>query len=350
MEEVKRLIRQVASNDITVLITGESGTGKELTAKAIHELSKRGRNSLVSINCGAIPEGIFESEIFGHEKGSFTSASERRRGYFELANRGTLFLDEIGEMPLPVQVKILRVLETGKFLRVGGSEELSVDVRVIAATNKDLERETAKGTFRQDLYYRLKAVNIALPPLRERPEDIPIFIDRFAQEFCARNHRPKPEFDAEAISLMKKHYWVGNVRELKNFVESLIALSTGNVIDYDDVVSRLNPSGGSMNLPMIINRAPEDLDRELMYRTLLELRNEVFSIKEMLKKLLEVRHHEIGVPLNAVEDAETYALDEMERDQIRRALSEFNGNRRLAAQALGIGERTLYRKIGRYGL
>ncbi len=350
LAEIKRLIKQVAGSDITVLVTGESGTGKELVAHAIHDLSKRRNGPLVSLNCGAIPEGIFESEIFGHEKGAFTSASDRRKGYFEMANRGTLFLDEIGEMPLPVQVKILRVLETGSFVRVGGSDEISVDVRVIAATNKDLEKEVARGQFRQDLYYRLKAVNLALPALRERPDDVPALVLQFATEFALRNNRPIPEFSAEAINLLKRHYWVGNVRELKNFVESLIALSTKKIIEYEDVVMRLSPSGGSVNLPVVLSRPSEDLDKELVYRTLLELRNEMYSIKELLHKLVDVRTREIGVHFETADEVESFALDDMEKEQILKALSEYDGNRRLAAQALGIGERTLYRKIGRYGI
>ncbi len=348
MEEVKRLIKQVAGSDITVLITGESGTGKELVARAIHELSKRRNGPLVSLNCGAIPEGVFESEIFGHEKGAFTSASDRRKGYFEMAHRGTLFLDEIGEMPIQVQVKILRVLETGKFLRVGGSEEISANVRVLAATNKDLEKEVARGQFRQDLYYRLKAINLALPPLRDRSEDIPALVLLFADEFTSRNNRPTPEIDLEAMNLMRRHYWVGNVRELKNFVESLIVLSPKKRIEYEDVVARLNVSGGKSNLPVLLNRPIEDLDRELTYRTLLELRSDVYTIKEMLQRLLEVKTREIGVRFDSADDAEAFALDEMEHEQIMKALVEFGGNRRLAAKALGIGERTLYRKIGRF--
>jgi len=350
MEELKRLIKQVAGSDITVLVTGESGTGKELVARAIHESSKRRNGPLVSLNCGAIPEGIFESEIFGHEKGAFTSASDRRKGYFEMAHKGTLFLDEIGEMPLPVQVKILRVLESGTFLRVGGSEEIVADVRVIAATNKDLEREVTRGQFRQDLYYRLKAVNLVIPPLRERSEDIPLLVYKFAEEFAARNVRPLPDIEPDAMNLLKRHYWVGNVRELKNFVESLIALTPKKLIDYNDVLHRLQPTGASPNLPMVVNKQSEDLDRELMYRTLLELRTEMYSVKEMLKKLVDLRTREIGVHFDAVDDVESFALDDLEREQIRKVLTEYDGNRRLAAKALGIGERTLYRKIGRYGI
>jgi DNA-binding NtrC family response regulator len=350
MEEVKRLIRLVAASDITALVDGESGTGKELVARAIHQMSRRRNGPLVSVNCGAIPEGIFESEIFGHEKGSFTSAGERRKGYFEMAHRGTLFLDEIGEMPLSVQVKILRVLESGTFLRVGGSEEVNVDVRVVAATNKDLKQEVARGLFRQDLYFRLRAVNINIPPLRDRSEDIPLLVQQFASEFAARNNRPAPEFEPEAIASMKRHYWAGNVRELKNFVESVVALSQSRIIAHSEVEDRLRPSNSTSNLPVLINRPSEDLDRELLYRTLLELRSDMSTVKNLLQGLLESRTREVNSHFVGAEEVETFTLDEMEKEQIRRALQEFGGNRRLAARSLGIGERTLYRKIDRYGL
>jgi len=359
IQQIKSLIRQIAASDITVLISGESGTGKELVARAIHMLSKRRNGSLVSVNCGAIPEGIFESEIFGHERGSFTSADQRRQGYFEMADKGSLLLDEIGEMPLQVQVKILRVLETGKFLRVGGSEELNVNVRVIAATNKDLQYETSQGHFRQDLYYRLKAVNITVPPLRERVEDIPILVRYFAKQFGEKNNRPGIYFDNDAIDIIKRHYWAGNVRELKNFIESMIALSHENVINANDVSIRLAGQTANPNLPILVNRPAVELDQELVYRTLLELRHEMNGIKGLLQQLLlrkesESHTEEIQYIQNnqfhAAEEVEVYALDEMEKEQIKRALVDFHGNRRKASEALGIGERTLYRKIKQYKL
>jgi len=350
MFSVKKLIQLVAGSDITVLVTGESGTGKELVARAIHSLSRRKNGPLVALNCGAIPEGIFESEIFGHEKGSFTSAERNRRGYFEMAHKGTLFLDEIGEMPMSVQVKILRVLETGRFIKVGGSDEIGVDVRVVAATNKDLEREVGRGTFRQDLYFRLKAVTINLPPLRERPEDIPALVEQFVNEFALRNGRPAPQFDPAGLDALSHAPWEGNVRELKNFVESLVALSTAKAISYQDVLNRLPASASRSNLPVILSRPSEELDRELLYRTLLELRADMSQVKGMLQKLSETRSYEIEPHFAQAEEVEAYSLDDMERDQIRKVLTEYSGNRRLAAQALGIGERTLYRKINRYGI
>lgn len=361
IRQVKGLIRQVAPTDITILITGESGTGKELVARGIHELSRRHNEPMVILNCGAIPEGIFESEIFGHEKGSFTSADQRRQGYFEMADGGTLFLDEIGEMPKQVQVKMLRVLETGRFMRVGGSREIDVDVRVIAATNKDLGAEVSRGNFRQDLYYRLKAISISIPALRERDDDIPLLVAHFAGEFARSNKKTKPIFDNEALSYLQRHYWEGNVRELKNFVESVIALHSGEVITGNIVRDQLTGGMSGRNLPMVVSRPQEDLDRELIYRTLIELKQDINDIKNILRQSTPTQTREVILPFSGAEEVDAFAFDEtegeriksldfVEREQTKRVLEQFNGNRRLAAQALGIGERTLYRKIKQYGL
>ncbi|MFC2150512.1 sigma-54 interaction domain-containing protein [Calditrichota bacterium] len=349
---VKGLIRQVAPSDITVLVTGESGSGKELVTSAIHSLSERSRGPLISVNCGAIPEGIFESEVFGHEKGSFTSADQRRQGYFEMADKGTLFLDEIGEMPLQVQVKILRVLETGKFNRVGGSHEIGVDVRVIAATNKDLEMEANRGRFRQDLYFRLKAVNINVPPLRDRPEDIPLLVRHFTREFCTRNNRPCSSIEPHAVDLMKRHYWKGNIRELKNFVESMLALSQDDLVTMEDVRDNLDRQRGSLNLPVIVSKPAEDVDRDMIYSTLLELRYDINSIKALLQQFInqQAKPPEYPTPFSDAQELEAYTLEDVEREQIKKILDEFNGNRRRAADALGIGERTLYRRLKHFGL
>ncbi len=378
IHQVKSLIRQVAPSDITVLITGESGTGKELVAKALHDLSRRNSGPLMTLNCGAIPEGIFESEIFGHEKGSFTSAEKLRKGYFELSDKGTLFLDEIGEMPLSVQVKILRVLETNRFLRVGGANEVEVDVRIIAATNRDLSYEVERGSFRRDLFYRLKAVSIELPNLRNRVEDIPLLANNFVKQFSKKNNRPVPQFDRDALNLIQQNHWAGNVRELKNFVESLSALSPAQVFSLDFVRSRLGGQfSSSSNLPVILNRPQEEADRDLVYRTLLEMRHELNGIKGLLQELVS-RDRNLDYPFHQDEEVVTYSpndfdnqrdenggfiengdtetihsqmsLDELEREQIRRTLSKFNGNRRLTAKALNIGERTLYRKLKEYKL
>ncbi|MBM3326729.1 MAG: sigma-54-dependent Fis family transcriptional regulator [Calditrichaeota bacterium] len=348
--DIKRLIEQIAPSDITVLISGESGVGKELFARAIHQLSRRNSGPLVTLNCGAIPEGIFESEIFGHEKGSFTSADRQRQGYFEMADKGTLFLDEIGEMPLAVQVKLLRVLETGAFLRVGGSDELAVDVRIIAATNKDLENEVLRGRFRQDLFYRLKAVHITVPPLRERSEDIPILIEQFARDYAERNQHIVPTFEPKVVEVLQRQIWTGNIRELKNFVESVIALSPSLTITLDDIYRRLPVERSKSNLPMVVTRSVEELDHELLYRTLLELRVDMSVVKNQLQQLIMQRDREVKFGFTGAEEVETYTLDEIEREQIQKALEQHHGNRRSTAQALGIGERTLYRKIKKYGI
>ncbi len=348
--QLKSLIRQVASTDITALIIGESGTGKELVSRSIHEISNRREKPMITVNCGAIPEGIFESEIFGHEKGSFTSASQRRLGYFEMADHGTLFLDEIGEMPMHTQVKLLRVLENGRFLRVGGSDEVQVDVRVVAATNRDLAAEVSRKQFRQDLFYRLKAITINIPPLRERTEDIPLLINHFTKEFAQKSHRQIPSYDPIGIDVMCQHYWEGNVRELKNFVESLVVLSSSSSISLNDIRSRLHNETPTNNLPILVSRQSDELDREVIYHTLLELRREVVEVKEMVRQLIQSQPREVDYMYSNAEEVDAYSLDDLERDQIRKSLSSFNGNRRKTADALGIGERTLYRKIKQYNL
>src|SRR5512144_2972029 len=220
IKELVDVVLQVAPTDITVLITGESGVGKELVAKAIHSASRRKARPLVSVNAGAIPEGIMESELFGHEKGSFTGASETRKGYFELADGGTIFLDEIGELPIGTQVKFLRVLENGEYMRVGSASPRRVNVRVIAATNRNLEAEVRQGNFRSDLYFRLRSINIRIPALRERREDIPVFVETFARQVAEKNKIPFGGFSADAMELLKSYHWPGNVRELRNVVES----------------------------------------------------------------------------------------------------------------------------------
>ncbi len=228
LQQVLEMIAQVSPVDISVLITGESGTGKEVVAKAIHKFSKRSQQELITVNCGAIPEGIIESELFGHKKGAYTGAGGDRKGYFEAANKGTIFLDEIGEMPYETQVKLLRVLENGEFMRVGDSKTLKTDVRVIAATNKDLAKLVENGKFRQDLFFRLKTVTVEVPPLRNRLEDLNLLVERFALEFTRSNDIPYRGFVPEAIRMMKHHDWPGNVRELKNFVESILVLEKGS--------------------------------------------------------------------------------------------------------------------------
>ena len=240
IEEMLGKISQVAGTDISVLITGSSGSGKEMVAKAIHKNSKRKFQDLITVNCAAIPQGIIESELFGHKKGSFTGASENRKGYFESADKGTIFLDEIGELSLETQAKLLRVIEQGEFLRVGDTDLRKVDVRIVAATNRDLKEEVSKNNFRQDLYFRLKTVNIKVPDLKEHIDDLEELVSRFSLEFTARNDIPYKGFSKEAISAMKSYSWPGNIRELKNIVESILVMNKGNRVTRDIVMNHIN--------------------------------------------------------------------------------------------------------------
>ena len=367
MQEIVEVIQQVAPTDITVLITGESGVGKEIVGQAIHAASKRAHKPIVTVNCGAIPEGIIESELFGHEKGSFTGASDLRKGYFEIADGGTIFLDEIGELPLPTQVKFLRILENGEFMRVGSSSAKRVDVRVIAATNKDLEREVNNKNFRPDLFYRLRSVNIRIPPLRERREDIPVFFTKFAKEFSEKNKITFLGITDDAMELMMQYYWPGNVRELRNVVESMLVIENGKRLTEDDVRKYLKGShtnGEERNLPVYVPKSAEFGERELIYRALVDLKTDIVDMKNLLINAAgsstlmrrdaasttgaEIRDNAIVRPRAPGE--ENISLEEMERRMIVGSLQKYEGNRRLAAQALKISERTLYRKIKEYGL
>lgn len=372
IEQVLEMITQVAPVDISVLITGESGTGKEIVAKAIHKASRRSNQPLVTVNCGAIPVGIIESELFGHRKGAFTGAGEDRKGYFEEADKGTVFLDEIGETPIETQVKLLRVIESGEFMRVGDAKTRRVDVRVIAATNKDLIRETEKGSFRKDLYYRLRTVTIDVPPLRQRLDDLDLLAERFALEFSRSNDIVFRGFTSDALSVMKQYDWPGNVRELRNFVESIIILERGNRISSDMVMKHLSPvvKTVSTNLLVPVNKSIDQAERELILQQLLFLRQDMRDLKSMVGEDTLDRSGEVGylnpegavsnlplVPLDpeSMKSIRSSAIGEMsmsdfEREIITRTLKKFNMNRRRAAKALGISERTLYRKINEYGL
>ena len=350
--EIVDVLLQVAPTDLTVLISGESGVGKEVIAKALHGASKRSQKPMVSVNCGAIPEGLIESELFGHEKGSFTSAVDMRKGYFEIADGGTIFLDEIGEMPLGTQVKLLRVLESGEYMRVGGSATRHADVRVIAATNKILEHEVQQRRFRPDLYFRLRSVNIQMPPLRSRKEDIPALVEAFVREVTERNGIRFGGFTNDATDELMNYYWPGNVRELKNAIESMIVLERGRRLDAEDVRKYLREpaSGvGERNLPVVANRTVEQAERELIYRALVDLKSNILEMRELLAERLTnggtQASHDEPVNGNGV-----MTLDEMERRMIAGALERHKGNRRLAAKDLNISERTLYRKIRDYGL
>ena len=375
INHVLDMVSQVADVDISVLINGESGTGKELISKAIHLGSKRASNELVIVNCGAIPEGIIESELFGHKKGAYTDASESRKGYFETADKGTIFLDEIGDMPLETQVKVLRVLEAGEYMRVGDSSAKRTDTRVIAATNKDLASLVKEGKFRQDLYYRLKTVTINLPPLRRRKSDIRLLVDRFALQFSRTNNIKYKGFTPEAIKVMQKCEWPGNVRELRNFVESVLILQKGeritgeiiekqleneNIVDFSD-----NPA-----LPVLVNRDPDQAERELILRQLLFLRQDIEDMKLLIKQSdfsslnssrninvdfeNRIQENEINSPDNdnliKGDAIGAFNTRDLEKEMIIRTLEHYNNNRRAAAKSLDMSERTLYRKINDYGI
>lgn len=402
-------VRQVARTDISVLIEGESGVGKELFAHAIHELSPRRHGSLVIVNCGAIPEGLIESELFGAEKGAFTGATEKRSGHFEQADRGTIFLDEIGEMPLSAQVRLLRVLETGTFARVGSSVARKTDVRVMAATNKDLGREVGAGRFREDLYYRLSTVIIKVPPVRDRREDILPVFESFLHQYSQKYNTPLRRLDDGARQLLRRYRWPGNVREIRNVAEQMVVLHRGNIVTADDIqpfLRGVTAGNTGASLVPVSRTQTEDRDgtreRELIYRALLEMRLELKGLKEQIAKLVagvsvaspprevyeppeiardpgdyvilgeskpeayapviedvsyEIENDDDAVLTNgnrreplrslpAVPQEESLpTLEDAERDLITRALKRFSGNRRQTAKALGISERTLYRKL-----
>jgi DNA-binding NtrC family response regulator len=358
MRKIVEVIEQVAPTDITVLITGESGVGKEVIAKAIHAASSRSKKPLVTVNCGAIPEGIIESELFGHERGSFTGATEQRKGYFELADGSTIFLDEIGELPLAAQVKFLRVLENGEFQRVGSSVPRRVNVRVIAATNKDLESEVRHNQFRADLFFRLRSVNIYVPPLRKRPEDIPVFFRRFAEEVAEKNNIKFSGISEGAMQILQSYHWPGNVRELRNSAESMLVLEGGKYLDVDDVrkhLKDLRTASEDRNLPVPVGRSVEQAERELILRALLDIKGNIMELRNLLAEQSQMIHapggnrQDVGYS-REVQDERTLSLQDMEHKMIAEALERYKGNRRVAARALNISERTLYRKIKEYGL
>ena len=292
--EVIERIHMLAPVNSTVLITGESGTGKELAARAIHRYSPRRGKPFIAVNCASIPETLLESELFGHEKGAFTGATSRRKGMFELADQGTLLLDEIGEMPLPLQTRLLRVLETQKFMRVGGDSEISVDVRVIAATNRDLRQAVEEGTFRRDLYYRLNVLHLDLPPLRDRPSDIPILVRRFIEDFSRQHDREFKGLSGEAMEILLEYAWPGNVRELRNLIESMVVLAPGAVIRADDIPPDIRYSSGRSMLPgstassLSGYEIPEDESGtsalqlpqiEFLFRTLVEMKIDLEDLR-----------------------------------------------------------------------
>ena len=351
-KEIRDLVditMQVAQSDISILITGESGVGKEVFAQAIHGSSKRADKELVSVNCGAIPEGILESELFGHKKGSFTGAIDDRKGYFEIADGGTLFLDEIAEMPLTTQVKLLRVLETKEFMRIGGETVTKVDVRIIAATNKDLQKEVDTKKFRNDLYFRLKAVTLNIPPLRNRRGDILELAENFLQNYSSGNGVPEPTLTPDAADLLTGYNWPGNIRELKNVVETAIALSKTGLLNAESFAPLLTQERFDdeyRNLPVHINRPLESLDREMIYRALIEIKKDLMELKEYaVKDRNDSGNLNMNHRLNEVS-----SLEKIEKQAIESALTFAKHSKRKTAKILGISERTLYRKLREYGI
>jgi len=362
VQEVLVKIEQMAPVSSTVLIEGESGTGKELVARAIHHLSPRRGKAFIAVNCAAIPDTLLESELFGHEKGAFTGAAERRLGRFELADGGTIFLDEVAEMPLATQVKLLRVLEDREFYRVGGTEPIRVDVRVIAATNKALKEAVALGQFRDDLYYRLNVLYIYLPPLRERRTDIPLLVRRFIAELAAAHERKFQGITPEALQILVDADWPGNVRQLRNLVESMVVLAPEGEIRASDIPRDVRER--LRGLPVRVVAGAREIagqELEFIFRSLVELKLQVEELRRRLEErpqrveVIEVGH---GAPAAAI-DAEPapegevlyrpgMTMADVERAAIEAALRETKGNRRRAAEILGIGERTLYRKLKQY--
>jgi len=393
---------QVAPTDISVLVTGESGVGKESIPKIIHQLSHRKHSKYIAVNCGAIPEGTIDSELFGHEKGSFTGATQTREGYFEVADGGTIFLDEVGELPLTTQVRLLRVLENGEFLKVGSSKVQKTDVRIVAATNANMFEAIKKDQFREDLYYRLSTVDIHLPPLRERQEDIHLLFRKFASDFALKYKMPTIKLTDDAILVLIKHRWSGNIRQLRNVAEQVSVLEQNRTISADTLRGYLPTSG--TNLPAVIKHTKSDTDfsseREILYKVLFDMKSDLNDLKkltmELMKKgntqdiekehsgliekiygsdeeetdyeetvnetaVLSIPEHKepsIESPSGSdkyhfaeeIQEEETLSLHDKELELIKKSLERHAGKRKLAAEELGISERTLYRKIKQYDL
>jgi DNA-binding NtrC family response regulator len=355
INEMLETVLRVAPTEVSVLIEGESGSGKELTARAIHLASKRRERLFEAVNCGSLAEGVLESELFGHERGSFTGAVAKRQGLFERANRGTLFLDEVGEMSLNMQVRLLRVIETGEFLRVGGSERVRSDVRIVAATNRSLDAAVERGEFRKDLYYRLRVVQIRIPPLRARPEDIPILVHYFIAQAGSRHGRRIRGIEKEGMDLLMSYPWPGNVRELANIIDNLAIMSRDQTIRAVDVENRLKEKGSAQtfpDLPVHVPKSREEVERELILNSLLSLHNDIKEVLGILRgeKAPGVARWRGLVEVKEVDGAKPRNLEKMERDAIQEALGATAGNRRRAARQLGLSERTLYRRIKKYKL
>ena len=364
MERIRHTIDQIAATSMTVLITGESGTGKDVVARLLHEKSDRNGRPFIAVNCAALPEGVLESELFGHEKGAFTGATARRQGRFELANTGTLFMDEIGDMPIQTQAKLLRILEEKRFLRVGGTKNVVIDVRLIAATNSDLETAVFEGRFRKDLFYRINVIQVHIPPLRDRREDIPELVAMFVGDICSQQEMEPIHFTPEAMEHLSSYHWPGNVRQLRNLVEKTSILESGRTIDLA-LASRLlgERFARDRNLPVPAAVDSRKAEHELLYQTLLAVRQDIRELKDRISGGTGLaasfgggEEHRYGADAQIVELDEQdetpggRAAADYEREAIRQALKESGGNRRRAAEILKIGERTLYRKIKKFKL
>ena len=387
---------QVAPTDISVLVTGESGTGKEIIPQVIHQLSSRKHGEYIAVNCGAIPEGTIDSELFGHEKGSFTGAQGSRQGYFEVANGGTIFLDEVAELPMQTQVRLLRVLETGEYIRVGSSKPLKTNVRVVAATNENMQKAIASGKFREDLYYRLSTVPIPLPALRQRAEDIHLLFRKFANDFADKYRMPAIKLTDSAVELLLSYPWPGNIRQLKNLVEQLSVIETAREIDALTLNAYLTPITEKSSGLQRNDKSQESIsERELMYKFLFDMKKDLTELKKLVLDIASgtqninlsadqsaavtrlyqevyeetatparilaapVTHAELPHVLNTpsheefeehIELEESLSLEDRERELIQKALEKHRGKRKYAAQELGISERTLYRKIKEFHL
>jgi transcriptional regulator with PAS, ATPase and Fis domain len=384
---------QVAPTDLTVLVTGESGTGKETFPKIIHQYSSRKHGTYIAVNCGAIPEGTIDSELFGHEKGSFTGAHEARKGYFEVADNGTIFLDEVAELPLSTQVRLLRVLETGEFMRVGSSKVMKTNVRVVAATNVNMLKAIDNGKFREDLYYRLNTVPIMVPPLRDRREDIYLLFRKFATDFADKFRMPPLSLSADGREILEQYRWPGNIRQLKNITEQISILEEEREITAK-ILRKYLPEHDGSNLPAILKRTDEPSfasEREILYKVLFDMKNDMNDLKKLVHDLMDhgVDHTRVNedhariiqniysekkssfdevapranpIIINRNEDLtttiedteefveESLSLADKEVELIKKALNKHNGKRKYAAEELGISERTLYRKIKEYDL
>jgi DNA-binding NtrC family response regulator len=385
------IARQVAPTDLSVLITGPSGTGKEIFPQVIHQFSARKHGQYIAVNCGAIPEGTIDSELFGHEKGSFTGAHDSRKGYFEVADGGTIFLDEVAELPLSTQVRLLRVLETGEFMRVGSSKALKTNVRVVAATNVDITRAIQENKFREDLFYRLNTVPIQVPPLKERIDDIYLLFKKFAHDFAERYRMPAISLDEEAIKTLETYDWPGNIRQLKNITEQISIIEKQRVIDVF-TLRRYLPDYQDVRLPALLKPGESASsfasEREILYKILFDMKADMNDLKKLVLSYMQTgaSPHDLesesqhvynrlfnGVDLNVqqastmkpydikkqndsnIQDTEeimeeSLSIQDNEVELIKKALEKHNGKRKMASDELGISERTLYRKIKEYGL